>query len=187
MSYWFFVFNTLWVLLLSSPTVTANDEHSEHHEHHESGQAHVHGTAELFVVLEGNQLSIQLHSPAVNLLGFEGHAETTEQQSLLNDVRQSLANTKTLFQFENDLCQLKNHSADFTSVTKKNDHEEHSEHSDIESHYLFHCEQTDKLYSLTTQLTNRFPAIHSLQVQWIVKGRQGAITLDNSQHQVFFR
>ena len=55
------------VLLLANQVTYAQEQ-----------QAHVHGTAELFVVLDGNQLDIELRSPAMNLLGFEHRANNAE-------------------------------------------------------------------------------------------------------------
>ena len=47
----------------------------EHHHH----DAHVHGVAHLNVALEGNDLYIELTSPAANIVGFEHDPRTQNQ------------------------------------------------------------------------------------------------------------
>jgi hypothetical protein len=48
--------------------------------HNEPHGAHVHGLARLAVTLDGNLLALMLESPLDNLLGFEHHPRTPEQQ-----------------------------------------------------------------------------------------------------------
>lgn len=44
-------------------------------------EPHVHGVAELTAALDGNTLSVGLHSPLDNLVGFEHAPETAEQKA----------------------------------------------------------------------------------------------------------
>ena len=48
------------------------DKHDHDHDHgHDSLSAHEHGVGSLNLVVDGNDVSIELDSPADNLLGFE--------------------------------------------------------------------------------------------------------------------
>jgi hypothetical protein len=156
-------------------------------------EAHVHGIAELHVVLEGTQLDIELHSPAVNLLGFEHHANTKQEQETVDQARRLLADSEKIFQFAPSVCTAISETADFSDEPEhheehdaKGEHEEHH-HGDIVVHYQFNCSSPEKLQRLSTTLQKQFPGIHTMEVQWIVSGRQGAVTLDNKQQHVYFR
>ncbi len=224
------------LMLIGSPA-QAQDHHDHNHDDQQaasgiSQEAHVHGIAELFVVLEGEWLDIELHSPAMNLLGFEHQASSSEERAKINRVKDTLANADSLFQLGSAQCQLIEYALDFSSVIEEhaehgekhrgNDHhdeehhdEEHHDeerhdneahdtdhhdthhqseshkdadrHSDIEATYHYRCKQPDRLDSLMTTIPAQFTGVESLKAQWIINGRQGAVTLDNSQRNVHFR
>lgn len=185
-------------------------------------QPHVHGVAELHVVLEGNQLEIELHSPAMNLLGFEYQANNAKQYVKVDDVKALLAKAGSLFQFQPSTCELTGHQADFSGVIgdknqekNRQEHKEHDahhesishhkdehtgqgdqahdheeeerHHSDIVAHYQFVCKTPGELRLMTTDIPTTFPGVHSLNAQWIINGRQGAIILDKQQRDIPFR
>lgn len=188
----------LFALLISNAS-TAGNEHGAHSVNAAVTQgAHVHGVAQLLVVLEGDQLEIALHSPAQNLLGFEHYIHTSEQTAIVEHAQQALANAGVLFQFDPALCQLADHTSDFGAIThsdnvdekRAEEHNKHyvvNTHSNIEARYRFRCEQPEQLVSLSAGLSDVFPDIRLLDVQWIAGGRQGAITLDNDQRTILFR
>ncbi|AHE99681.1 DUF2796 domain-containing protein [Thioalkalivibrio paradoxus] len=64
------------------------------HRHH---GAHVHGVAELNVVLDGALLAIELHSPAYNLVGFEHPPRTEADRRALREARAILESPERLF------------------------------------------------------------------------------------------
>jgi len=205
----------LFILSVDSP-VGAQDHHEEKHHHKEQTQgsrgtdtgrrqkAHVHGIAELLVVLEGEQLDIELLSPAMNLLGFEHQASTPEQQALVQNAKNTLADTNNLFTFGSAQCQLIDLDVDVSRMRDEsvhhdeeshdeeyetNHHDRHEEpgHNDIEARYRYRCERPNTLDSLTTSIATAFPGIESLQVQWIANGRQGAATLTKNQRQIILK
>jgi len=169
-----------------------------------SQEAHTHGIAELLVVLEAEQLEIELLSPAVNLLGFEGAASSPEQHSEVINARNTLQDAENLFQTGPAQCRLTGHDVDFgglitgsdvhteSPVTEKHGdthhgyHNQARTHSHIRANYRYRCGRPKELASMSIQLQSRFHGIQSLQVQWIVNGRQGMAALDhNSGHLVF--
>ncbi|MFT7403806.1 ZrgA family zinc uptake protein [Zhongshania sp.] len=166
--------------------------------------AHTHGIAILFVALEGEQLEIEFRSPAVNILGFEHRAKNSEQQAAVNKMKNTLAAADTLFLLDAARCELIDYDLNYGGVSQtvadnntnntlddhQHDHEPHkksADHRDIEALYHYRCQRPEQLTSLTTTILLEFPNIQFLQVQWIVKSRQGAITLDNNQLNVNFR
>ncbi|CAA0108661.1 Uncharacterised protein [Halioglobus japonicus] len=192
------VWIALFTLLISNPSAAGN-QHEGHSKNAAVTQdAHVHGVAELLVVLEDDQLEIALHTPAQNLLGFEQHAQSAEQVAMVEHTKTTLANADDLFQFDPALCHLANHTTDFGAAAQGHnvdekgaeEHDNQAEattHSNIEARYRFRCELPDQLISLSTGLSDVFPDIRLLHAQWIAGGRQGAITLDNDQRTILFR
>ena len=178
--------------------------------HGGSQSPHVHGNAELHMVLDASQLFLELHSPAMNLLGFEHTASSPEQQAIIESTRIKLANTHTYFMINGGECTLNQQSTDFPAVlnvrksvqadddrhdNKKNTHRHHDEgdesnnesHSDIESIYRYTCAKPDKLRSMIIRLYEVFPSIESLQVQWVMRNQQGATMLNDDNHEIHFR
>ncbi len=64
-----------------------------------SPDAHVHGLSELTLAMEGEKLEIQLQSPAMNLLGFEHKARTTNDIAAVEHAQSLLSNPDSLFLF----------------------------------------------------------------------------------------
>ncbi|MBQ0729840.1 MAG: DUF2796 domain-containing protein [Oleispira antarctica] len=174
-------------------------EHSEHSEHSESLSPHIHGKAELQIVLEDNQLSVELNSPAMNLLGFEHGIRNAKDQLVVETVRARLENPNDLFFFNDGGCVLEPQSADFSDllITHKNvqaNHEHHenhkqdnNSHNDIKATYLYHCDKPSNLHSALIRLSAIFPNITSLHVQWIIHNRQGVTTLSHEHNEINFR
>ncbi len=72
-----------------------------------AGQAsHVHGSATLQIVLENSALEIQLSSPAVNLLGFEGEANSPGKRASVDTARDKLQQPDGLFRVQGTECSL---------------------------------------------------------------------------------
>lgn len=161
-------------------------------------ERHVHGVATLFIILDGVQLDIELLSPAVNILGFEGPAINHAQQITIEKARHIMSQSQRLFQMESATCQLISHRVDFGNTLTVTDHLDNQHnthdaksdtegHNDFGAHYQFHCNNNDQLSSLSTSILTEFSGIQSLQVQWIVNDRQGSALLDNGQSHVIFR
>jgi len=182
------------------------EHHDEKHQdetHNANSEAHIHGAAELFIVLDDKELQIELHSPAMNLVGFEHQAKTDEQIASIESARLSLENADDLFQISSAGCELKELKVDLGELAAENtdhhdehsdeeahdadDHDEDETHSDIEAQYRYTCEKPSSISAITTAITDQFPNVESLEVQWIINGRQGAVTLDENQREVVFK
>ena len=62
----------LFFFCLSVTTISTSQTTRQH-------DSHAHGIGELNIVLEGNELAIELISPAANIVGFE-HAPSNDEQ-----------------------------------------------------------------------------------------------------------
>ena len=159
--------------------VEDHDEHGEDEEHREHG-AHEHGAAILTIAWSGNELAIDLETPAYNVVGFE-YAPTSDEEKALLDESVVALESGDLLQFSPEAeCTVTS-----TVVQTELDEEAHEEagedeetHSDIDIAYAVTCQNPDDLESLdASALFAHFPNFEALQVQWISDTQQSAAEL----------
>lgn len=201
-------------LALVVPGASAEDKHDHDHDHeHRQHDAHVHGIAALNLALEGEEVHVELDSPAANIVGFE-HAPASEaDHAALDKAVATLNKGDQLFLFNKEAgCKMEKamvasalleeehhdheekHSDDHGHKEKgehghdEHGHEEHEEetHSDIEAVYHFECDQPGKLMQLTVELFEAFPATEEINVQYVIEAKQGAKELTAKDHVVKF-
>jgi hypothetical protein len=156
--------------------------HSHGHSHNVQGSAaHVHGTGEMELVLDGNNLSITLYSPLHNVLGFE-HAPKTDTERVKARRVVSLLKANGLFAFSPDAqCKTSGHRlvSDILnphSHGPNDDHKDHDgDHSDLRAVFEFECENPQKLKTIDVRLFRQFPAFQKIELQALFpSGQQGA-------------
>lgn len=162
--------------------------------------AHQHGHAELQVALDGNQIDLIFTSPAYNLLGFEHRARTDDQKALVKETEEWLESTP-LINTPDASCKVASaevyHEAgdgsgdhhDHGHDSNGHDHHEHNEHehsegyghSDFEVTQVLNCTGLASAEALLIPLTERFPEIEDLGVQWVWSGGQGSTRLEQPE------
>lgn len=167
--------------LLTLLPLTANASDNQEHVQHE---AHVHGEATLHLILQGNDLEMELHSPAMNILGFEHKAASAEEKQKVKDAIATLENASELFSFSGTECHHAKAEAELDQE-EHDDHEKHadhnvdhqSEHSEFDVDYAFRCDDGARLSAIVVKLSKRFSGIHKLDAEWIFNENQGAAEL----------
>lgn len=190
-------------LVFLAPGVSADDKHDHHHdnEHRQHG-AHVHGIAMLNLALEGDEVHIELDSPAANIVGFEHAPSSDADHAALDKAVATLRKGNQLFRFNEEAsCRMEKSmvesellDAGHHSHGKEHDHDQHGHethqgeqaHSDIVAVYHFECDQPGKLTQLAVELFEAFPATEQLKVQYVIESRQGAQNLTPKSHVVKF-
>ena len=196
-------------LALVAPGAAVGEEHDHEHEHRQH-EAHVHGIAELNLALEGEEVHVELDSPAANIVGFEHAPSSKADHAAVDKAVATLKNGDQLFRFNKEAgCRLEKamvtsalleeehhdhddkHSDDHDHENHEHEAHEHEEHegethSDIEAVYHFECDQPAKLTQLTVELFEAFPATEKLNVQYVVENKQGATELSMKDHVVKF-
>jgi len=200
-------------LAFVTPWASADEKHEHDHEQqHRQHGAHVHGIAALNLALEGQEVHIELDSPAANTVGFE-HAPSSEaDHSALDKAVATLKDGDRLFRFNAEAgCRME--KAGVTSALLDGEHDVHADkhtgdrdhgkkdehdhekrehdhegetHSDIEVAYRFECTQPGKLTQLSVELFEAFPGMEKLNVQYVVESKQGAAELTPADHVVKF-
>ncbi|XZG71241.1 ZrgA family zinc uptake protein [Chitinibacteraceae bacterium HSL-7] len=152
------------LLLLSTALVPA---FSQAHDH----GAHVHGAAEIEVVIDGNTIAVALESPADNLLGFE-HAPKTDAQ------KKKLAAVTAQLQQPNSVLTV---PAGCTAATPSVDMPafKGGDHADIRAEYQLSC--TSRPESLTLALWKNFPRIERVKAAIAASDGQRALKLKRGQ------
>lgn len=168
-----------------------NHDHNHDHDHSHDQHAldsHVHGMANLDVVLEGSMLLVSLKAPAADLVGFEHQASTDEQRSQVYDMLGKMELPEILWslpvaaecvrqdvQVEHDLLEeAHDHEHD-------HDHHYHA-HSDVLVDYHYECAHPEHLDTVRVNLFDAFPSLHDIQVQLITEGGQKGQTLNAAQN-----
>ncbi|MDV6345735.1 DUF2796 domain-containing protein [Nitrosomonas sp. Is37] len=171
-----------WLLILagSNVPVFSSEGYSSH-------GAHVHGEAALYIVLDENTLSIELDSPAINLIGFEHEPNNEEQKSAILNAKQTLVSADRLFHFSTTQCSLENVEIEVPYINKHENknhqhhhHETYHDHADFHASYIFQCEQAKDPVSISIKLFSLFPGLQEIKAQWIFQDKQGSASLTAS-------
>lgn len=144
--------------------------------------AHVHGTASLDVAIDGNTLSIDLDTPADNLLGFEHAPRSAADKQQASRVAALLAQPEKLFRINPEArC-----SADkpLLQAPILGGSAAAGEHNDIEASYGFRCANPAALANLDVLLFDAFPRLGSIRLQLAGPKGQRGMTLQKGLRSV---
>jgi len=146
-------------------------------------EPHVHGEARLDVVLEGQALTLTLHSPAFNLLGFEHPAHTEQEKAALQALESAMrvpahwielpaaadcALSRVEIGQRHELT-LEGHEQHEENEHEEDAHQVHDEHMDLNFDYRFLCAAPENLDRAQLTLFSRYPALESLEAQVITQ------------------
>jgi hypothetical protein len=188
------------VLLAAAIPSSAISEHREH-------GTHEHGVAEFNIALAEATVTLELHSPAYNIFGFEHSPNTAEQQQAVTERLATLKKATALFEFDpKAACVLlttdiqnpfetakankasaESHEHDAESHEHAESHEpDEAEHTDIELTYRYRC--SEAVNSLDIQgLLTQFPYFDTLKVQWVSDTQQSAQTVTKKNSRIQFK
>ena len=158
----------------TTPALAAETEHREH-------GAHEHGSAELNLVWEGETVSIEFESPAVNIVGFEHAPRTYAQRETVRNAVASLKNAGDLFVFTPE-ARCVGQATEVESELAENKSAAHAkqgnnEHSAFRAQYRFTCKKPDALRSVKVNLLKRFPGTKTLRARIVSATNQSATEL----------
>nr|WP_315169133.1 DUF2796 domain-containing protein [uncultured Deefgea sp.] len=133
--------------------------------------AHVHGVAEIDVVVDGNKVVITLESPADNLLGFERAPKNDYEKNKVQDVAAQLQVVGNVFA-PNAQCQSAKPVVVMPTFGK-------GEHSDITAEYMFEC--SNQATQIKLPLWKNFAGFKSLTVNLVTPQGQKQLKLKPGQ------
>ena len=170
--------------------VPASQGRAEEHAGHRKHGTHVHGLAQMNLVVDGENIYLELASPAMNIIGFEHFPASADQQHAVHEAAEKLADGDSLFAFTSAAaCRLVSAEVDSPLMNSAH-HGEHSHsdthgedyaagaHSEFEVRYHFSCSHPDKLESLNVGLFSAFPGLEQIEVQTLSAAGQSGGTLN---------
>ena len=192
---------------LSLPQLLLAADHD--HDHHKQ-KAHVHGVAELAMVLEGSKLEVEIKSPAESFIGFEHEAQTQAEKDIAHKAEASLKTPEVLFAFYGADCKLEDADVDMPGILghEDHDHDEHHEdhdehhdhdedhedhdehhegHSDITAHYTYSCSNPTGLTHLEVNLFKSFEHLKTINVMVVTDTNQKGETLTADHNVIHLR
>lgn len=152
---------------------------------------HVHGVGTLQLVLEENTLSVELHLPAINVVGFEHAPSDPQQQEAVQKAVALLKEGSQLLALPTD-AQCTAAPAVVTSELLPSgqqhggkpeadhdddhdhdaEHEHQHEHADFDVNYRFDCRRPDLIEDITVLLFKALPKLERLDVDMVTPGGQ---------------
>jgi hypothetical protein len=162
----------------------------------------------LMLAMEGNELHLGLHSPAMNLIGFEHRPADGAQRQQIEQARKTLKQGSKMFvinpeaectlqeaRVDSDLFgDAKDHAHEADEHDGHEDHDEHGHdehegeerHADIEAEYHFACAEPEALKTLRLALFEAFPTTQRIKVIYFTDQGQGAQHLTPEQPLIQF-
>ncbi len=166
--------------------------------------AHVHGVANMDVVVDNQQITLHVHTPLANLIGFEHPPKTDKDRQTVRDMSAHLRKVNTAFiPTAAARCELTSVKLDADNLSgellgesspsgKQHAHahehqhdqghnHKHSEgdvHADLEGTFIFTCANIQQLHYIDVPLLTAFQGINQLDVQVVTPTRQSAATLN---------
>ena len=152
--------------------------------------AHVHGLSYLKIALENQTLLVEINSPLMDIVGFEGEPRTKVQKDSIELATNKLRTIGNVLIFKGGSCVEKK-----IYVTLGHDHSnehshsehDHDSHSEISAVYKFTCSEPEGLREITVLLPNQFSRMEKIKAQWVTSNAQGQITLDKKKNTINLR
>lgn len=166
-------------------------------------EAHVHGIAALDVTIDNQQLTLNLHSPLANLIGFEHAPNTDKDRQAVRDMAARLRKPGVSFvPAAAAKCSLTGvklsagpipaHLLGEPEHTTKQKHththdHQHAPgdaHADLTGTYVYSCANMHQLQYIDVPLLTAFTGFNRLDVQVVTPTRQQAATLNASSNRI---
>lgn len=188
---------TVCLVLALSPCALAHShggkhdhDHQHDHSHDKMGSAalgaHEHGAASVNVAVDGRLVSVEFHSAAYNIVGFEHAPKDDAQRKAIADAIAALKEPLTLFGLAGCTVQSTKidagahggdgHDHHDHDHAHDHDHDHGGGHVDYTGSYTLDCAQTAPLRLDAKGWFARFPATETLRLQYIGT-QQGAAAL----------
>ena len=179
--------NKVILIAIAFLTMQTHSTLSNAEPHHHAQAPHVHGTSEIQLVINNDEIEILFESPASNIVGFEHLAKTVTEKEKVKKAKTILSNPKLLFDFDNANCKSKESKVNLQALlVSGHNHAHKNSHNEISALYRFQCRSIANLKSIDIKFFDHFPNISEISTQWITSNKQGMSTLKANTHQLVF-
>jgi hypothetical protein len=143
---------------------------------------HEHGKVTFNVALEDQTLTIELDSPADNVIGFEHPPRTQAQRTAVRDMAAWLQSGRGLFAFSPAAaCRF---TAAELHAPQWNDQDKHA---DYEARFTYRCAQPGELKWMQLRLLPKLHAVQEAHVNLLTATRQASETVKGADERVRLR
>lgn len=147
-------------------------------------KAHTHGEGSLSLAQDQYDWYVELHIPAMDLLGFEHAPKNTAQKQKFKALTDRLANSDHVIVFS-PACQLTDTDIGLPGQHDEQEHQhDHHHHSDIIVQYRFTC--AGDVSSTRLNIFNWATSLHQLRAQWLTEKSTASATLTPEQATIRF-
>jgi Protein of unknown function (DUF2796) len=187
------LYKTLSISLFGISLLTADRLTAAEKRH---AEAHVHGVAEINIVVEGKKVAVEFRTPTEGLMGFEHEAKTDAEKKkrdaalkLINDKfpEMVILERRPGCRSEGGKVAIVRSDADDGEDKKRGqaDHNKKSgEHREVRATFNFQCQSDPVGSRVQFAVTKLFPDIHELKVQVLSDANQTGATIKKDQGDV---
>ena len=137
----------------------------------------MHGEAQLSIAADGDELWVELQSPAMNILGFEHYPDDGKQWAAVHNARRQLDQIGNLLDFPGAGCRQQ--AVELAVPFEQQQRGETPEHTEFHGQYKLRCSAIDRLKTVRVKLFDVFSGFESVKVRWLHAGGQGAADIDS--------
>lgn len=162
-------------------------KHSHTHHQHAAPKAHVHGVAQLSVVLENDSSGTLVYEgPSETVFGFDHKAVTEKEKKAQKEATKVLSDLASgLFVFDPKLnCRLGKGKVEVLFEDSHSDHqkgEKSGEHSEVRATWSLQCQSSVVGSSLIINMGSYFSRIENLNVQFLSSKSQSELKLSKGR------
>ena len=157
-----------------------HDHHSEHATEKRQLDSHEHGVSILKIAVEGQNVQMELESPANDIIGFEHAPKNNKQKVAIENALSELQDAAGIFFPSSEAnCKIDENSAEFEIE------EGHSEtHSGFHVIWKMTCSDPKRLPNLETPFFELFPKAKEIEVEIISESGQNAIEWESDMKKI---
>jgi hypothetical protein len=186
------LYKTLFISVLSTFALVVNKGTAAEQRH---AEAHVHGVAEIDIVVGGKRVIVEFRTPTEGLMGFE-HEARTDAERKKRDAAMKIINDRfnelvildkkigcTWRTIKARIVRGKGH--DTQNEQREADNRKQSgEHSEVQATHTFECERSPVGTKATFGVSKLFPNIHEIKVQVLSEAKQLGVTIKKDKGEI---
>jgi hypothetical protein len=146
---------------------------------------HEHGSATVDIAVQDATLDIALHSPAINVIGFEHAPRSAEERTALAQANRAFGSPQGLFMLPPQAACLPT-SVTLMPITYEHDGDDdkpNAPHADYDVSYRFHCAHADQLGWIDVRLFEQMKGMRKIVANVVTPAlqAQSLLTPDNAR------
>jgi hypothetical protein len=170
-------------LLIAGRGIAAERRHAE---------AHVHGVAEINILVEGKRIVVEFHTPTEGVMGFEHEAKSDAEKKkrdaalkLIDDKFAEMVILEGKLGCRSQSGKIAIVQSDFDEKREKKDghadQKKSGEHREVRATFNVECQQNPAGSQVRFGVSKVFPGIQEVKVQVLSDAKQSGVTIKNDK------